>query len=130
MARRNQEIVSLTREIQSLCDDLPTGKWLRVYNKLRKIRLAAGGLPPVEDIESIPKKEGESQKAMILEYLQLGHPLTSLEALRHFGCARLGARIWDLKHDKKDPKNIVTEIVHDKKTGKRYASYTLIAEQS
>lgn len=126
MARRNQEIVSLTREIQTLCDDLPTGKWLRVYNKLRRIRIAAGGLPPVEDIEPAPKKGGVSQKQLILEYLQLGHPITPIEALRHFGCFRLGARIADIK---KDGHAIHTEMIHDKNTGKRYASYSLIEEQ-
>ena len=122
MARKNQEIVSLTREIQSLCDELPTGKWLRVYNKLRKIRLAAGELPQVEE-DLAPRMRGTSQKEMILEYLQLGHPITPIEALRYFGCFRLGARIADLK---RDGHPIRTELVNDRNTGKRYASYTLI----
>ena len=120
----------LTREIQSLCEDLPTGKWLRIYNKLRRIRIAAGGITPEEDtVQDIPVTGKASQKAMILDYLTLGHPLTAREASRHFGCDRLGARIWDLKHDRKDPKNIVTEIIHDKRTGKHYASYKLIQEE-
>lgn len=33
----------------------------------------------------------------ILLHLQTGRTLTALEALRLFGCLRLGARIYDLK---------------------------------
>lgn len=38
-----------------------------------------------------------SQEAQILSYLKRGHAITPLEALRLFGCFRLGARIWDLR---------------------------------
>ena len=63
----------------------------------------------------------ESQGKQILKYLQEGHSLTPLDALKKFGCFRLGARIWDLK-DK--GYNIRTDII---KLGKsRVASYTLI----
>lgn len=41
----------------------------------------------------------ESQKAMIRAWLEEGHTLTSREALDRFGCARLGARIYDLRQD-------------------------------
>ena len=121
------QIERLTREIQALCGELPLGKRLQVLNRCRRIRLRSKGLP---DIEPAPQNGEVSQKDMILEYMRLGNPITSLEALRHFGCARLGARIWDLKHDRKDPKNIVTEMVQDKNTGKRYASYKLIETES
>lgn len=127
MRPNNIEIVRLANEIQTLCGDLPLGKRLRVANMCRRIRLRAKGLP---DIEPAQTPSDIAQKTLILEYLQLGHPLTAIEALRFFGCARLGARIWDLKHDRKDPKNIVTEMIQDKNTGKRYASYKLIDSES
>jgi hypothetical protein len=40
-----------------------------------------------------------SQSAKILEWLESGRPITALDALDHFGCFRLGARIYDLKRD-------------------------------
>ena len=52
-----------------------------------------------------------SQKDRILDYLMEGHSLTPLEALNLFGCFRLGAR---------------TERVQDPRTGKYYASYSLV----
>ena len=38
-----------------------------------------------------------SQSKRILEYLKSGGSISPLEALRMFGCGRLGARIYDLK---------------------------------
>ena len=38
-----------------------------------------------------------SQSKLIAEWLMAGHSITPLEALRMFGCLRLGARIWDLR---------------------------------
>ena len=38
-----------------------------------------------------------TQCDMILEYLRRFGSITPWEALREFGCMRLGARIWDLK---------------------------------
>ena len=40
----------------------------------------------------------ESQKQMILRYMQEEGSITPLDAIREFGCLRLGARIWDLKN--------------------------------
>lgn len=39
----------------------------------------------------------ESQNKRIAEYLHAGHAITSLEALRLFGCMRLASRICDLR---------------------------------
>ena len=39
----------------------------------------------------------QSQSQKILAYLKQGGSLSPLEALNMFGCARLGARIYDLK---------------------------------
>lgn len=40
-----------------------------------------------------------SQNENILAALKGGESLTPLDALRRFGCFRLGARIYDLKQD-------------------------------
>lgn len=64
-----------------------------------------------------------SQKDRILDYLMEGHSLTSLEALNLFGCFRLGARIADIKGE---GYLIRTERVQDPRTGKYYASYSLV----
>lgn len=119
---KRMEIDRLTREIQALCEDMPMMRRLQILNRCRRIRLRSKGLPDIE----VPGRTGKaSQKEMILEYLQLGHALTPLEALRYFGCFRLGARIADIK---KEGYNVHSELVHDPKTGKRYASYILITE--
>ena len=39
----------------------------------------------------------DTQNRQILQWLQDGHALTPLEALRKFGCLRLSARIKDLR---------------------------------
>lgn len=38
-----------------------------------------------------------SQEQKILAFLKSGRPLTPLQALRKFGCLRLGARIFDIQ---------------------------------
>lgn len=38
------------------------------------------------------------QVDMILNHLETIGPLTQLEALQKYGCGRLGARVWDLRH--------------------------------
>lgn len=39
------------------------------------------------------------QKERIMEYMKEHGSITQLEATNHLGILRLGARIWDLKHD-------------------------------
>lgn len=65
----------------------------------------------------------KSQTTSILNYMQHGHSLTQLDALKMFGCMRLGARIYDLKQS---GYAVVSTMIDDKKTGKRYASYSLV----
>lgn len=65
-----------------------------------------------------------TQSNQILEYMRQGNSITPLEALNLFGCMRLGARIYDLSQA---GYIIHREMVHDSKTGKRYASYRLVA---
>lgn len=65
-----------------------------------------------------------TQKVQILEHMQAGNPITPLDALRLFGCMRLGARIYDLKQD---GHVINTLIVKDDLSGSRYARYSLVS---
>ena len=60
------------------------------------------------------------QSIQILAHLWAGKSITPLEALRDFGCARLAARIKELR-DK--GWNISTE--YETTNGKRYARYRL-----
>ena len=60
------------------------------------------------------------QAADILDYLEQGHTITQLKALRLFGCMRLGARIHDLRNE---GHNIITKMVTRK--GKTYGQYKL-----
>jgi primase-polymerase (primpol)-like protein len=66
--------------------------------------------------------ESASQKQRILEHLMEGKSITPLEALKRFGCFRLGARIWDLIH--KDGYAIKAEYVRTE-SGKKVMSYSL-----
>ena len=68
-----------------------------------------------------------TQNEQIREYLEAGNTLTPLEALNLFGCFRLATRIFELK---KQGLNILTDIVEDASTGKRYAKYCLNQESS
>jgi len=73
------------------------------------------------------KKEAsptESQEAQILAWMKQGKYLTPMVALKEFGCFRCGARIFNLRRDNPDL-IIVTDTVHDEKTGKHYASYRI-----
>ena len=60
------------------------------------------------------------QNRAILNYLESGGSLTSIEALNKFQCFRLAARIGDLR---KAGHNIHTKTI--KEDGKRYAVYSL-----
>lgn len=73
---------------------------------------------------NLNEKSSESQSKMIKEYLLSGGSISPLDALKMFGCFRLGARIWDLRH--KEGMDIKKEtLVLD--NNKRVAVYTLIS---
>lgn len=64
-----------------------------------------------------------TQIAHILAHLKSGKTISPLEALELYGCFRLGARIWDLRHGKHDGTRYdIEEIPHE---GKQYAVYRL-----
>jgi hypothetical protein len=69
----------------------------------------------------IPGKEYKSQSAKILRLLRNGGSLTANDALRLFGCARLAARIKDLRSVGHP---IMSAIIKNME-GKRYAVYFL-----
>ena len=70
---------------------------------------------------NLNKKESESQCSKIAEYLKKGYSITSLEALKLFGCMRLASRIWDLRvHGYNIGKKIITTP-----TNKRVCEYFL-----
>lgn len=62
--------------------------------------------------------EKATQRDQILLALMRGERLSGLDALRRFGCFRLGARVWELKRDGYD---IQREWVT--KRGKTFVSY-------
>lgn len=63
-----------------------------------------------------------NQEEAILKHLQQGNTLTPLEALRLFGCLRLGARIWDLRQKGHNVEMKVVEVA----SGKHVAEYRLV----
>ena len=65
-------------------------------------------------------EETTSQRAAILADLEAGEVITSLDAVKRYGCLRLAARINDLREDGYD---VITEIVQAGR--KRYARYSL-----
>lgn len=129
--RHHDEIDRLAKEVMQIIDEMnpTTGVWLKAFNKLRRIRLEAMGVHiperPIPDIDGQVariKAKRPSQNDMILEYLKLGHPLTSLEALRHFDCLRLASRISELR---RQGYPIERDMFDDPRTGKSYAVYSM-----
>ena len=68
-----------------------------------------------------------SQKDEVLNHLKKGLPITSWEAIHKFRATRLSAIIYDLR---KSGLTIITQNLINEKTGKRFASYTLIKENN
>jgi hypothetical protein len=61
-----------------------------------------------------------TQISQIEQHLRSGKSITALQALKLYGCLRLGARIYDLKD-----KGLDIEKVMVKKGVKSFAKYTL-----
>jgi hypothetical protein len=60
------------------------------------------------------------QTEKILQWLKLGHSITPIDALKMFGCFRLGARIHDLK---RMGHKIKSELIE--RDGKHFAEYSI-----
>ena len=67
-----------------------------------------------------------TQEEMILDYLKKGYSLTPLDALKMFGCFRLGGRIWDLKKRGYDIEMQLCEVIG----GKHVAEYRMKAQSA
>ncbi len=61
-----------------------------------------------------------TQEIQILNYLKTGKKLSPLEALKKFGCFRLGARIFDLKQ-----KGHSIDTAFKTKNKKTFAEYSM-----
>lgn len=48
-------------------------------------------------MKTLKNNTTETHAAQILEHLQTGKGITAAEAWKRWGCARLGARIYDLR---------------------------------
>lgn len=61
-----------------------------------------------------------SQSSLLLAWLKAGHEVTPMDALRMWGCFRLGARVYDLR---RAGHNVVSE---PRTCGrKRFAAYRM-----
>lgn len=67
----------------------------------------------------------DTQERRISAWLEAGKSITPMIALEEFGCMRLGARIWELKHRK--GMAIRREMI-EVPGGARVASYSLMKE--
>lgn len=98
---KQSNIETLIRELRNEAQTLPAGKKRDVLNKLERIQLhfrKAGASTPATD--TVTEEEAErftSQAMTIYNYLMQGHTLTSMDALRIFGVARLASRICDIE---------------------------------
>ena len=62
----------------------------------------------------------DSQNSQILFWLQSGHTITPIDALKMFGCFRLSGRIHFLKRKGYDIKTDIVEM-----NGKKFAEYSI-----
>ena len=72
--------------------------------------------------DNLNEKTSASQSAQIKAALMAGETLTPLDALRRFGCFRLGARIWELRHMHGMD---IRAVRHTTDNGKSVAAYSL-----
>lgn len=94
-------IESLVRELRNEAQSLPAGKKRDVLNKLDRItiqfRKAGASTPATNDVTEEDAERLTSQAMTIYKYLMDGNTLTSMDALRIFGVARLASRICDIE---------------------------------
>ena len=94
-------IESLVRELRNEAQSLPAGKKRDVLNKLDRItiqfRNAGSSTPATNDVTEEDAERLTSQAMTIYKYLMDGNTLTSMDALRIFGVARLASRICDIE---------------------------------
>lgn len=64
-----------------------------------------------------------SQGDLILHHLRSGRSINPMEALREFGCFRLGARIYDLRAEGHTINSTPTKV-----GDKTFSTYSLVSE--
>ena len=98
---KKSNIESLVRELRNEAQSLPAGKKRDVLNKLDRItihfRKAGASTPATNDVTEEDAERLTSQAMTIYKYLMDGNTLTSMDALRIFGVARLASRICDIE---------------------------------
>lgn len=67
-----------------------------------------------------------AQTARLLDYLREHKAITQREAINELGCYRLGARIWELKHDGHPIKREMITVKDRWGEETRIASYSLV----
>ena len=71
-----------------------------------------------------------TQKQRILEYMKTFGVISPYDALREFGCMRLGARIWDLRHEGHRIKATRVSYTNAHGEAKHYNVYSLEGEEN
>jgi hypothetical protein len=94
-------INALIRELRNEAQTLPAGKKRDVLSKLDRIdlhfRRAGAKTPANNEVTEDEAERFSSQAKTIYNYLLAGNTLTSMDALRIFGVARLASRICDIE---------------------------------
>lgn len=98
---KQSNIETLIRELRNEAQTLPAGKKRDVLNKLDRItiqfRKAGASTPATNTVSEEDAERLTSQAMTIYKYLMDGNTLTSMDALRIFGVARLASRICDIE---------------------------------
>ena len=98
---KSSNFESLVRELRNEAQSLPAGKKRDVLNKLDRITLHfRSDKAKTVATDTVTEEDAErltSQAMTIYKYLMDGNTLTSMDALRIFGVARLASRICDIE---------------------------------
>ena len=95
----NEQIVAILDDIRRKARELPTGTGNDIINKCNRAQLALGNAKQREVLNEGPggQPHFESQAKAVLAYMEEGHTITSLEALRLFGIISFPRRILDIE---------------------------------
>jgi len=70
-----------------------------------------------------------TQKEMVLLQLQIGEPITPMEALQEYGCFRLSHIIYVLRHEGWDIKTETCTMINKLGGVSHYAKYSLVEKE-
>ena len=98
---KSSNFESLIRELRNEAQSLPAGKKRDVLNKLDRITIQfRSDKAKTVATDTVTEEDAErltSQAMTIYKYLMDGNTLTSMDAHRIFGVARLASRICDIE---------------------------------